>query len=99
MFHIHTTDGFTPLLNAAWRGETTLVKLLLRYGANAQASGVSLNVGPMSAVQWAEHQGHTDTAKVLHSHAKAQSKAAGVHSDTDSGAARRKAAAAAVEVG
>jgi hypothetical protein len=58
---------------------------------------VSLNVGPMSAVQWAEHQGHTDTAKVLHSHAKAQSKAA-VAQSADSGAAKRKAAAAAAAV-
>jgi ankyrin repeat protein len=93
VIHIPPTDGFTPLLNAAWRGETTLVKLLLRYGANASARGVSLTVGPMSAVQWAEHQGHADTAKVLHSHAKAQSKAAaGVHNGADSGAAKRVAA-------
>jgi ankyrin repeat protein len=80
VFHIQTTDGFTPLLNAAWRGDTTLVKLLLRYGVNVRARGVSLSVGPMSAVQWAEHKGHTETAKVLKAHFKAQSKAAEVNS-------------------
>eukprot|EP00898_Chlorokybus_atmophyticus_P002130 jgi/Chlat1/2918/Chrsp2S04670 len=61
-------DGFTPLLNAAWRGELRICKYLLSKGADVSAKGVYKSRGPFDACEWASIQGHTTLAKELQKH-------------------------------
>uniref|UniRef100_A0A1X7SUF8 Uncharacterized protein n=1 Tax=Amphimedon queenslandica TaxID=400682 RepID=A0A1X7SUF8_AMPQE len=56
--------GYTPLILAARNGHTQLVTMLLENGRDMTAS---TNVN-MSALDWAEQEGHSDTATILRVH-------------------------------
>jgi ankyrin repeat protein len=64
---------FTPLLNAAWEGDRTLVRFFLQKGADRSVRGTqhySKAIAPsgfegMTADQWADQRGHPDVAKLI----------------------------------
>ncbi len=57
--------GFTPLINAAWRGDAPMARWLLAAGADAAARGSSQGRGPATAAEWAHARGHTKLAEEL----------------------------------
>ncbi|CAM9420085.1 unnamed protein product [Choristocarpus tenellus] len=57
--------GFTPLLNAAWRGDVALMKQLLAAGGDPWVLGYSQRAGPLTPLQWAERQGRVEAADFL----------------------------------
>ena len=64
---VDTADagGFTPLINAAWRGDAALARALLHAGADACAKGASRGRGPFTAAEWARARGHAALAETL----------------------------------
>jgi hypothetical protein len=64
---------FTPLLNAAWAGDRTLVRLFLSKGANRKHIGYSHYTRPLAlpdfegrtASGWAEFRGHKEIAELI----------------------------------
>lgn len=64
---LETADvgGFTPLLNAAWRGDAPMVRWLLEVGADATTRGRSRGAGPASAAEWARVRGYAALADEL----------------------------------
>jgi len=61
------TGGFTPLINASWRGDLPTVRLLLNHGASLQARGQcrTNEVGTKTAEGWAKQRGHHEIADIL----------------------------------
>ena len=57
-------DNFTPLLCAAWKGQTEAGRTLLRYGADIQA----LDKETKSCLHWAVEMQHCDFVKMLFEH-------------------------------
>ncbi|KAL3924014.1 MAG: hypothetical protein SGILL_001302, partial [Bacillariaceae sp.] len=72
---IETYDrgNFTPLLNAAWEGNRSLVRYFLQKGANRKVKGTqhySKGIAPAgfegkTAEEWAIERGHSDVAKLI----------------------------------
>jgi hypothetical protein len=71
---IQTMDRglFTPLHNAAWMGDTYMVRYLLRKGADRSkiakfhsSTGVAQNALGMTAEQWARKRGHHSIADLI----------------------------------
>jgi Ankyrin repeats (many copies) len=72
---IETFDrgNFTPLLNAAWEGDRTMVRYFLQKGADRSVRGTqhySKAIAPpgfegMTADQWADKRGHPEVAKLI----------------------------------
>lgn len=60
--------GFTPLVNAAWRGDEPMVCWLLARGADVAVRGTSRGRGPADAATWARWQGHDDVAATIDRH-------------------------------
>jgi ankyrin repeat protein len=58
-FHSPQSD-WRPLTRAAYRGHTLACAALLQAGADARATSLG-----RTALQWAEHQGHEETAAEL----------------------------------
>ena len=50
--------GFTPLINAAWRGDANMVRWLVGAGADLTQRGTSQGQGPFTAAEWAVRRGH-----------------------------------------
>ena len=50
--------GFTPLINAAWRGDANMVRWLVEAGADVTLRGSSQGRGPFTAAEWALRRGH-----------------------------------------
>jgi ankyrin repeat protein len=50
--------GFTPLINAAWRGDANMVRWLVGAGAALTQRGTSQGQGPFTAAEWAVRRGH-----------------------------------------
>ena len=59
-----TTNGHTPLLQAATQGHTDIVKLLLEHGADAHP----VNARGKSALDYARDAGHTQMAEAIAAH-------------------------------
>ena len=57
--------GFTPLINAAWRGDTRMVRWLLSQRVDIAAKGTSLGKGPADAAAWARLRGHDELAAII----------------------------------
>ena len=57
--------GFTPLINAAWRGDGDMVRLLLSFGAETAPAGSSKGSAPLTAHGWAVARGHIEVAAQL----------------------------------
>ena len=57
--------GFTPLINAAWRGDERLARWLVAAGADATLRGSSQGRGPFTAAEWALRRGHPQLHKLL----------------------------------
>lgn len=57
--------GFTPLINAAWRGDGEMVRLLLSFGAETATAGSSKGSAPLTAHGWAVARGHSEVAAQL----------------------------------
>jgi len=51
--------GFTPLINAAWRGDARMARWLCDQGADVTRRGSSQGRGPFNAAEWAEGRGYT----------------------------------------
>jgi hypothetical protein len=72
---IETFDrgNFTPLLNAAWEGDRTLVRFFLQKGADRSVRGTqhySKAIAPpgfegMTADEWADKRGYPDVARLI----------------------------------
>ena len=64
---------FTPLLNAAWDGDKSMVRFLLGRGANRKHIGMSHYTRPLAppdfegktAAEWAEFRGHHEVAQLI----------------------------------
>ena len=57
--------GFTPLINAAWRGDAHMVRWLVKAGADVTLRGSSQGRGPFTAAEWALRRGHGDVLALL----------------------------------
>ncbi len=60
---VNTKDnfGYTPLIQAAWRGHTDIATLLIEGGADVNAKGSDGH----TPLLWATVNGHTDIIKLL----------------------------------
>ena len=56
--------GYTPLIQAAWRGHTDIATLLIEGGADVNAKGSDGH----TPLIWATVNGHTDIIKLLRAH-------------------------------
>ena len=54
-------NNFTPLLSAAWKGQTEAGKALLRYGGDVRAQDKQLK----TCLHWAVEQQHVEFVKML----------------------------------
>ncbi len=63
---VNTQDncGYTPLIQAAWRGHTDIATLLIEGGADVNAKGSDGH----TPLLWATVNGHTDIIKLLRAH-------------------------------
>jgi len=57
--------GFTPLINAAWRGDARMMRWLIDAGADLTLRGSSQGRGPFTAAEWALRRGHPQLLKLL----------------------------------
>ncbi|CAM9316768.1 unnamed protein product [Phaeothamnion confervicola] len=85
---VETTDdgGFTPLFNAAWRGDRVLVKYFLQRGADPVRRAIGNGCGsglPMNAAEWAQHRGHKEVAEMLARRIKAPRRSAAAATDSE----------------
>jgi len=61
-FNAHWTNGITPLISAAIHGKDKLVKLLLLYKCNINATTTGYN---STALHWAVQAGHENVVRTL----------------------------------
>uniref|UniRef100_UPI0013E8C10C ankyrin repeat domain-containing protein n=1 Tax=Longirhabdus pacifica TaxID=2305227 RepID=UPI0013E8C10C len=59
------SEGMTPLMQAAEKGNTEVVSYLLQKGANKDLQQASEETLPFSALMFAVYKGHTETVQVL----------------------------------
>ena len=57
--------GFTPLINAAWRGDERMANWLVDAGANVTLRGSSQGRGPFTAAEWALRRGYEQLHRSL----------------------------------